>query len=88
MAGVDAMLRRVQRLEQARAAPRTPFELACGSFDAFADQVRADVEAGKLDRRDMVGEDGDGGILRAIRSWHEQGVYEMWTPGRRWEFAG
>lgn len=88
MARVDALLRRVQRLELARAAPRTPFEVAYGSLDAFAAQVRADVESGKLDRRDMVGEDGDGGILRAILGWHEQGVYEMWTPGRRWEFAG
>lgn len=88
MARVDALLRRVQRLEQARAAPRTPFELACGSFDAFADQVCADVEAGKLDPLDMLGADGDGGVLRAIRAWHEQGVYQMWTPGRRWEYAG
>lgn len=82
------MLRRARRLEMARAAPRSPFEVACGSFDAFVEQVRADVEAGKLDRRDMVGEDGDGGVLRALRAWYEQGVYERWMPGRRWEYAG
>jgi hypothetical protein len=85
---VRAMLARVQRLEQARRAPRSPIEAAYGSLEAWEASVLADVEAGKLDARDMLGESGDGGVLRAIRSWHDQGVFGMWQRDRIWEFGG
>jgi hypothetical protein len=68
------MLARVQRLERARCSA-SPFERDYGSLEAFEEAVRAGIEAGKLDRRDMLGESGDGGVLRAIRSWHERGVF-------------
>lgn len=47
---VRSLLRRVQRLEQARQAPRSPFALDYGSFEAFEAQCRAEMAAGKLAR--------------------------------------
>jgi len=67
------MLTRVPRLEQAR-APTSPFVRAYGSFEAFADFVRAEVEAGLIDRRDMLGADGNGGVLRALLRWDREGM--------------
>lgn len=51
---------------------RSPFEEAFGTLDGFADHIRAEVSEGFLDRRDMLGNDGEGGVLRAIISWHCQ----------------
>lgn len=87
MTGARSLLGRVRRLEQARAAPVSPIERAYGSLEAFEAAVRAEIDAGKLDRRDMVGESGDGGVLRAIRGWHQQGVFGMWHRDRIWEMA-
>ena len=80
---------RVQRLEQACTAAKSPIETAFGSFAAYADSVRQQVEAGQLDRRDMLGEDGNGGVLRIIQAWHEQQVWgALWRRNRIWEHAG
>jgi len=82
-------MERVRRLEAAQSAPKSPIETAFGSFSAYADRVREQVEAGQLDRRDMLGEDGNGGILRTIQAWHEQQVWgALWRRNRIWEHVG
>lgn len=87
MADARSLLSRVRRLEAARAAPISPFEKAFGSLAEFEAQARAGVDAGQFDRLDMVGVNGDGGVLRAIRSWHEQGLFGMWHKDRVWELG-
>ena len=82
MSNVRALLTRVAKLEAARAAPRSPLELAYGSLAAFEDVVRADVSAGKLDRIDMLGEDGNSGVLACIRRWHVDRVWDGWSKQR------
>ena len=74
MASARSLLNRVAKLEYARQRPKSRIELAYGSFDAFAEQVRGEVGAGALDRTDMLGETGDGGVLRCLRQWHEMGL--------------
>ena len=90
MPDVRSMLLRVRKLEAARAAPLSPFELSYGSLAGFEDVVRADVDAGKLDRRDMLGEDGNGGILACIRRWHVDRVWDDWRKQRNnfWQHGG
>lgn len=70
MAGVRAMAARVRRLER-EAAPASPIVLVYRSFDAFAAEVQADIDAGRLDPRDMVV------VVNALRSWETNGV---WRP--------
>ena len=70
MSSVRALLTRVAKLEAARMTPRSPFELAFGSLDAFADKVSADVAAGKLDRVDGPL------LLNAVRKWHRDHVWQ------------
>jgi hypothetical protein len=81
------MLGRVKHLEEAHRVQRTPFELMFDSLDAWEAAVRAGVAAGKLDARDMVGADGSGGVVRAIRGWHEQGLFGLWVRDRVWEIG-
>ena len=50
MPSARTLLNRVARLEAARAPKFSRIARAYGSFDAFADQVRAEIEAGVLDR--------------------------------------
>lgn len=50
MAAVRGLLTRVQRIEVARQPRKSRIALAWGSFEAFADQVRREMEAGALDR--------------------------------------
>jgi len=59
----------VARLEQARTAPRSPFEVAYGSLDAYADEVQAGIDAGTYDRIDMPI------VLACIRRWHSDGTF-------------
>jgi hypothetical protein len=33
----------------------------------------------------MFGETGEGGVVRALRAWHEQGLFSMWERNRVWE---
>ena len=83
MSNVRALLTRVAKLEAGRIAPRSPVELAYGSFDTFADNVNADIGAGKLDAVDGPL------LLNAIRRWHRDGVWQrqqarnaVWDFGR------
>lgn len=66
-----ALLARVQRLERGRDPPA----LAYLGSDDFEAQVRADVEAGKLDRIDMLGENGQGGVLACLKRWTREKVW-------------
>lgn len=72
-----SLLARVRKLEEARAPVQTPIEQWYGSFASFEDEVRAQVEAGVLNRTNMLGKTGDGGVIRALRAWHEQGLFSM-----------
>lgn len=71
---VRALRARVYRLEQGR-LPTSPFVIEFGSLDAFVDHIRDGVETGLFDRRDMIGPDGEGGVLRAILGWHRSGIF-------------
>lgn len=71
MAATRALLARVQRLEQARIAPRSPFEAAYGSFDTFAAETQAGIDAGQFDSREMPL------VLNCIRRWHADGVWML-----------
>ena len=73
MSNVRALLTRVAKLEAARAAPRSPIEVAYGSFGAFEDTVNADIGAGKLDGTDMPM------VLAALARWHRDRVWHGWT---------
>lgn len=66
------MLSRVRRLEAARTMV-LPFQQAFGSVEAFEDAVRAGVDAGALDRRDMAG------VLACVQRWHRDEVWAIWT---------
>lgn len=76
MSGVRSLLTRVARLEAQRATPRSPIEVAYGSMDAFAEQVQAEIDAGKLDRADMPV------VLAALRRWHDDAVWQGWSRQR------
>ncbi|GLT01587.1 hypothetical protein GCM10007897_29810 [Sphingobium jiangsuense] len=82
MTAVRSLLARVQRLEQARTAPRSPFEAAYGSFDAFAAETQAGIDAGQFDSREMPL------VLNAIRRWHTDGEFGAWQRNRVWERHG
>ena len=66
------MLARVAKLEAAQRQPRSPIEVAYGSFGAFEDQTQALIDEGKLDRADM------GAVLTALRRWHVDRVWGGW----------
>jgi hypothetical protein len=63
------MLARVQRLEQARRPPLSPFELAFGSLEAWEAKCHAGISAGMLDSNDMPV------VMMAVRRWHHDGVW-------------
>lgn len=67
------MLARVRRIEETRKPALSFFERDYGSLDAFSNHVRSMVDEGLLDRRDMLGANGDGGVLGALVGW---GAYE------------
>lgn len=64
MTSVRSLLARVARLEAARVAPRSPFEVAYGGFGGFEEKVTADIAARKLDGTDAPL------VLNAVRNWH------------------
>ena len=70
MSNVRALLTRVAKLEAARVTPKSPFEVAFGSLDAFADKVNADIGAGKLDKVDGPL------LLNAVLKWHRDHVWQ------------
>ncbi|WP_417773334.1 hypothetical protein [Stappia sp.] len=80
-----SLFARVRKLEEARAPVMSPIEQWYGSFGSFEDETRAQVEAGALDRTDMLGETGEGGVIRALRAWHEQALFSIWERNRVWE---
>ena len=73
MSNVRSLLTRVAKLEAARVTPKSPFEVAYGSLDAFADKVNAEVAAGKLDRTDGPL------LLQAVLKWHRD---KLWSGFR------
>jgi hypothetical protein len=81
MSGVRSMLARVQRLEQARTAPRSLFEAAWGSLDAFEADTQAEIDAGMLCGTDMPI------IIACIKRWHKEEVFDGWKRDRIWEYA-
>ncbi|WP_413874451.1 hypothetical protein [Albidovulum sp.] len=50
MAAIRGMLARLQRLEAARQPRKSPIAKGWGSFEAFAEQILAEIETGALDR--------------------------------------
>lgn len=68
MAGVRAMLSRVQRLERA-GSPVSPFERHWGSLEAWEAFSAERVAAGALDRADMAI------VVVAVRRWHRDGLF-------------
>ncbi len=83
MASVRCLSARLRKLEQARMPALSPLELAYGSLQAFEASIRADVDAGVLDRHDMIGPSGDGGVLRALLTWHTNRVWSCGGDGNR-----
>lgn len=69
MPSVDSMRKRVQRLERGRARVRSPFEVAYGSFDAFAALVQGQIDTGQLDRIDMPI------VLASLRRWETDSTW-------------
>lgn len=65
MATARALLERVRKLETRRANGK----FAIFGTDEFAAEVLAQVEAHRLDRIDMLGETGTGGVLAAMQRW-------------------
>lgn len=65
MAGVRGLLERVKRLERRRESP----QMAYLGSDEFEADIRDRIAEGKLDRRDWLGETGDGGILVCLKRW-------------------
>ena len=66
---VRAMLARVRRLEQARRAPRSPFEVAHGSLETWETEAQAGIDAGMLDEIDMPV------VIACVKRWHSEGVW-------------
>lgn len=81
MSGVRSLLTRVAKLEQARSAPRSPFEFAYGSLEAFEAEIQAGIDAGTLDSRDMPI------VLRCVRRWHEEKTWSLWQRDGVWEYG-
>lgn len=71
MAGVRGLLTRVQRLE--RGGVMHP--IARFGTDEFEAEFRASVEANNLDRIDMFGETGSGGVLACLQRWAREQVW-------------
>lgn len=71
MASAQALLKRVQRLEAARTPKPSPIEAIYGSVDAFAAEVQAKVDEGKLCPVDMPV------VIECLRRWHRDGDYHI-----------
>ena len=71
MRAVRALQKRVARIERAALPKPSPFVLAYGSFEHFVEsKVLPDIEAGLLDRDDMID------VVAALRTWESAGVWE------------
>ena len=74
MSSARSLLARVQRLEDASRAPRSPFAVGWGSVEAWGADWRASMDAGA-----MCPVDGPK-LIECVKRWHEQGVW----GGLRW----
>jgi hypothetical protein len=63
-------------LEQAQRVPRSPFEVAYGSLEAWEADWQASIDAGT-----MCPIDGPV-IIACVRRWHRDGVYATWRLTR------
>ena len=72
MAGIRALQRGIQRIEEAEKPKPSPFTVLFGSFDAWVErEVLPDIESGALDRRDMVS------VVAALRRWERDGTWAL-----------
>lgn len=78
MSAARAMLSRVRRLEAARTAPRSAFEHAFGSLDAFTGEAQAGIDAGIYDRIDMPT------VINCVRRWHTDTEFGAWRCDAIW----
>ena len=80
MPALRTMFARVQRLEKARCAPRSPFEVAYGSLEAWEADARAGIVDGRSDPVDMAV------VITSIRRWHAEGLWQglRWVPVRNY----
>jgi hypothetical protein len=64
------------RIERAAMPKPSPFTVAYGSFDQFVEQqILPGIEAGALDRDDMVD------VVTALRCWEQDGTWERAFAG-------
>lgn len=76
MRAVRALQKRVMRIERAAMPRPSPFVLAYGSFDQFVEQqILPGIEAGALDRDDMVE------VVAALRGWEQDGTWQRAEVG-------
>lgn len=66
MAAIRGMLARLQRVEVACQPRKSPIAKGWGSFEAFAEQIRAEIDAGALDR-DFP--------LPHLERWEREGIW-------------
>jgi hypothetical protein len=78
MGSIRSLLTRVERLEQMKAAPRSPFEEAFGSLEAWEADWQASIDAGAI-----CSVDGPV-VMACIRRWHREGLWGgvRWVPVR------
>jgi len=70
MAGIRALQKRLEKLEDAGKPRPSPFTVLFGSFDAWVEgEVLPGIESGALDHRDMIG------VVAALRGWETGGVW-------------
>jgi len=75
MRAVRALQKRVARIERAALPKPSPFVLAYCSFDQFVErQVLPFIEAGALDRADMID------VVSALRALELDGTWERAEP--------
>jgi hypothetical protein len=76
MRAVRALQKRVARIERAALPKPSPFTLTYGSFDHFVEcKVLPDIEAGLLDRNDMIE------VVAALRNWEQDGTWQRAEAG-------
>lgn len=76
MRAVRALQKRVARIERAAMPQPSPFTVAYGSFDQFVEQqILLGIEAGTLDRDDMVE------VVAALRGWEQDGTWQRAEAG-------
>lgn len=74
MPSARSLLNQLKRHQASRESPA----IARFGTPEFEAQVRADVEARKLDRIDWLGENGAGRVLAALQRWAAERVWQDW----------